>query len=343
MFKTVPKGEGGGGREGQNHPSAVVQRHHPGNQLTADGAVGGAGQGLVTLPTGTHMATLKENAGAAVAEADHAGAGGVPSGSEALQHPTDPTLLPVPPVLFAQNKEEEGAAGQPAKGRQDLPEPDARLLPLQQRLKAQAAEVVAQALLGGQQLDGAVVQDQLANASEGRPDGQHLLGLLDAFGPLSAEVVANGVGEGLHRGVESLVDRLQAELCSGQGLYDPHGHIGGPLTPQGHQIERDRVCPLVDDFFVVVPGEVSSRIKNTISGQFVECLFFSPFSPFISATTITLMLWYSSNYSPVSKFLFPKGGVSGLTRSGRSGSTPSCAPEGSASGPPPCSCPQIGC
>lgn len=43
-----------GEREG-HHPSAVVQRHHPGDQLPADGAVGGPGQGLVTLETGAHV------------------------------------------------------------------------------------------------------------------------------------------------------------------------------------------------------------------------------------------------------------------------------------------------
>lgn len=218
------------------------------------------------------MPALEENAGPAVAQADHAGVGGVPSGGDALQHLTQPPLLPLTPVLFVQNEDEEGAAGQPAEGRQDLPEPDARLLPLEQRLEPQAAQAVAQALLGRLQLDRAAVQDELANPSEGRPDGQHLFGLLDALGSLSADVVADGVGQGLHRGVESLVDGVQAQLRSTEGLQDPHGHVGGALAPRGHQIERDRVCPLVDDLFVVVPGEISSRMKNTIVAQFLVSL-----------------------------------------------------------------------
>lgn len=113
--------------------------------------------------------------------------------------------LPPLKVLLPQDEEEGGTGGKAKHQDQDLPEPDTRLLPVQQAVEVLAAQIVLHALLGGLQADRVVVQDQFTNPCEGGSHLQHLLCLLDAFGPLPTDVVADGICEGLHRGVELLV------------------------------------------------------------------------------------------------------------------------------------------
>lgn len=200
------------------------------------------------------MATLQEDTRPGVAQADDARVlWAIPTRRAHLLQLLQPLLLPVAAVLLVQEDKEDGAGGKAKQDGQDPPEPDAGLLLPQQAVVIQAAQVVSQALLGGLQLDGGVVQDQLPHPGQHGPHLQHLLRLLDAFGPLPTDVVANHVREGLDRGVELLVHRLQAELCRVQGFQHPDSDAG--FFVLGRQVKRGRVGPLVDDLRVVVPGE----------------------------------------------------------------------------------------
>lgn len=209
------------------------------------------------------MATLQENARFGVAQADHAGVFenlpplgvrqallGLP---EFLLHLPEVLPLAVVPVLLPQQEEENGAGGKAENDGQHFPKPDARLLFLQQGLKIHGAQVVGHALLWGLQLDGGVIQNQLSHPRQGRAHLQHLLGLLDPLGTLPADVVADDVREGLDRGVEFLMHRLQAELSSVQRLHHPHSDTSAILS-RG-QVEGSGVGSLVDDLLVVVPGD----------------------------------------------------------------------------------------
>ena len=176
---------------------AVVQRHHSVYSCPADGAFLWLWQGVIAPSTRTHVTTLQEHAGALSAQA-HGAAGGRHAALvhveftnaflllllEFLQHaPLLPTLL-VMHVSLPQDVGEHGSGGDPGDESQNPPESHAlRLLP-QEGVVVQPGEEVREALLGRLELDEVVVQHQLAHPRDAVAHPQHLLGLVDALGPL---------------------------------------------------------------------------------------------------------------------------------------------------------------
>lgn len=155
------------------------------------------------------MSALEEHTRPGVTKADDASvAGCIASGRAHLAHLPQALLLLVAAVLLVQEEEEQGTGGEAENGRQDFPEPDVGFLLLKQGVEILAAQVILHPLLGGLQFDGVIVQDQLSHTGEYRPHLQHLFRLLDAFGTLPADVMADDVCEGLHGGVEFLIDCL---------------------------------------------------------------------------------------------------------------------------------------
>lgn len=208
-----------------NGASAVVKRHHPVDRRPADRAELRRRQGVAALDAGAHVATLQEDAGALAAQADAADVGRQAAlvhvqlpqpllllPGEGLQHHA---LLPAPPVVLVappQDVEQRGAGGHAQQEGEHLPQPQAAALLPQEAVVVQPGQEVAEALFGRLQLDQVVVEDQFADARHAVADAQHLLGLVDAFGPFAAQEVADGAGQRLGRGVEVLVRGLQIQL-----------------------------------------------------------------------------------------------------------------------------------
>lgn len=251
----------------------VVEGNHPGDALPAHRALLGLGQRLVALAAGANVPALEEDAGFGGAQADDAGVFerlaafgtgfvqqallGLP---ELVLHPPEVPLLAVMPVLLPQDDKEDGTGGETANEGEDFPEAGAGFLFLQQGGEIGSAQVVGHALLRGLQLDGGVVQDQLAHPCQRRAHLQHLLRLLDALRALATDVVTDDVGEGLHGGVEFLIHRLQAELGGFQWLHHPDSHAGAGLLRD--QVKGGGVGSLVDDLLIVVPGEGEEGTKQ---------------------------------------------------------------------------------
>lgn len=98
-------------------------------------------------------------------------------------------------VPFPQDEEEHGAGGDAKDDGQDPPKPDAVALLPQQRLVVQPSEEVTEALFGRLQLDQVVIQDQLPDSCHAVAQPQHLLCLVDAFGSLTTDEVADNAGQ----------------------------------------------------------------------------------------------------------------------------------------------------
>lgn len=213
------------------------------------------------------MPTLQEHAGFGVAQADdtgifeclsplhvhfpHEALLGLP---ELILHLPEVLLLAVVLVLLPEDDKEDGTGGKAENQSQDFPEPDTGFLLVEQGVEIHGTQVVGHALLWGLQLDGGVIQDQLAHPGQCRAQLQHLLCLLDALGALPADVVANDIREGLDRGVEFLIHRLQAELGCIQRLHYPHGDAGSTFLCR-NQVKGSCIGSLVDDLLIVVPVE----------------------------------------------------------------------------------------
>lgn len=253
---------------------AVVKEHHPFYLCPADGASLWLGQGLVALGAGTHVATLQKDAGPLLAQAHGAAAGGNAAFLnvelthpfllmllELLQHAPLLPPLPVVHILLPQDEEERGTGRNPEDDSQNPPEFDAiRLLP-QQGVVVQAGEKVTKALLGGLELDEIVIQHQLSHTGGALSHPQHLLRLMDAFGSLATDEVANDAGQGLDCRVEVLVSGLQVQLSSVEWTHNPHGGSDGVvMRPQG---KRNGVGALVDDFLCVVPAHKHDFCHST--------------------------------------------------------------------------------
>lgn len=98
-------------------------------------------------------------------------------------------------VPFPQDEEEHGAGGDAKDDGQDPPQPDAVALLPQETLVVQPSEEVTEALFGRLQLDQVVIQDQLPDSCDAVAQPQHLLSLMDAFGTLAADEVADNAGQ----------------------------------------------------------------------------------------------------------------------------------------------------
>lgn len=123
------------------------------------------------------------------------------------------SALPVVNVALPQHEEERGTGGKPKHNEQNPPHPHAvRLLP-QEGLIVLPGEKVTEARFGRLELDQVVVQDQLSHSCHALPHSQHLLCFVDPFRSLSADEVADDVGQGLDARVEILIGGLQVQLC----------------------------------------------------------------------------------------------------------------------------------
>lgn len=249
---------------------AIVQTDHPVYRRPADGTFLWLGQGVVALGAGAHVAALKEDAGALAAQAHGAAAGRHAALLqlqlahappllllELLQHAPLPLDLPAVGVALPQDEAERGAGGDAEDRRHDAPHPHAAALLPQQSLVVQPRQEVAEALFGWLQLDQVVVQDQLADARHAVAQPQHLLRLVDAFGPLATDEVADDAGQRLVGGVEVGVGGLKVELGGVQRTHD--AHCCGNVVVVGAEGKRHCVGALVNDFLCVAPG----RSKDT--------------------------------------------------------------------------------
>lgn len=251
-------------KQTSHRTSAVVERHHPVYRRPADGALLRLRQDVEALDARAHVTALQEHAGPLPAQA-HGAAGGRHAALLHVELAHAPLLLllellqqapllparPVAVVLLPQDVQEGGTGSGAEHDGQNPPQPHAVPLLPEEGVVIQPREEVAEALLGRLQLDQVVVEDQLADARDGLPQPQHLLGFVDALGPFPADEVADDVGQRLEGGVEVLVRGLQVQLRSVQRADDPD-RGSDPVVGRPER-ERNRVGALVDDFLCVVP------------------------------------------------------------------------------------------